>query len=290
MELNELKIFKTVAEEGSVTRAAMRLNYVQSNVTARIRQLEEHLNVSLFHRKSRGVALTPVGHVFLEYAKRILALAEEAVQVVRERDEPIGVLTIGSIETTAVVHLPPILSAYHRRYPLVDLQLLTGNSEQALTYLLDYRVDGAFVGGPVDHPDLLGEVILQEEIVLAAAKGKSPFGGKGRQNILVFPKGCAFRARLETWLRDSGSLPYRIMEFSSVESILGCVHAGMGITFLPRSVFSSGRYDDQIDLHPLPQEVASLPIHFIKRRDRTGSKALEAFHGEVRRWMEQTPD
>src|SRR5664279_2366719 len=286
MELNELKIFKAVAEEGSVSRAAERLNYVQSNVTARIRQLEENLNVTLFHRKSRGVALTPVGHVFLEYTKRILSLADEAVHAVQERDEPVGMLTIGSMETTAVVHLPPILSAYHCQYPLVDLNLLTGTSEQVLTYLLDYRVDGAFVGGPVDHPDLSGELILQEELVLVTAKCNSPFDNKERQNIMVFRKGCAFRARLETWLRENGLLPYRIMEFSSVETILGCVLAGMGITFLPRSVFSSGIYDDTIDLFPLPIQVAAMPINFVTRKVMAESKALEAFRSTLKAKMD----
>lgn len=277
MELNELKIFKAVAEEGSVSRAAERLNYVQSNVTARIRQLEETLNVSLFHRKSRGVALTPVGHVFLEYAKRILSLADEAINVVQETDEPIGNLTIGSMETTAVVHLPPILTAYHCQYPSVDLNLLTGTSEQVLTYLLDYRVDGAFVGGVIDHPELVGEMILNEELLLVTAKDKPPFGTKERQNIMVFRKGCAFRARLETWLRESGMLPYRIMEFSSVEAILGCVLAGMGITFLPNSVFASGKYDDKVDLYSLPREVSAMPINFVTRKVATESKALQAF-------------
>jgi molybdate transport repressor ModE-like protein len=89
MDINELRIFKAVAEEGSVSRAAERLNCVQSNVSARIRQLEEGLKVTLFHRKSRGVALTTAGRVLLDYAERILALVSEAERIVQER-EPLG--------------------------------------------------------------------------------------------------------------------------------------------------------------------------------------------------------
>ena len=278
-----------VAEEGSMSRAAERLNYVQSNVTARIHQLEENLNVSLFYRKSRGVALTPVGHFFLEYANRILSLCDEAINAVQEESGPTGTLTIGAMEATAVVHLPPILSSYQSKYPAVDLKLFTGTSEQMLACLLEYRADAVFTGCQVDHPDLSADLMLLEELVLAAAKNKSPFGSKERQNILVFRKGCAFRARLEMWLRESNLLPYRIMEFSSVESILGCVLAGMGITFLPRSVFSSGRYDSEIDIYPLPEKVALLPVSFVKRKDSVKSKALEAFHDEVRLWKEQKP-
>ncbi len=281
MEFNELRIFKTVAEEGSVSRAAERLHYVQSNVTARIRQLEERLDVPLFHRKSRGVVLTSVGHVLLEYATRILSLTDEAVRVVQERETPTGILTIGSMETTAVVHLPAILSEYHQRCPSVDLHLVTGTSEEVLSHLLDYRVDGAFVGGIIVHPDLIGEVILREQLVLACAKHKKPLSGSERQNIMVFRKGCSFRARLETWLRETGILPYRIMEFSSVEAILGCVIAGMGITFLPWSVFSRGKYSDKIDTYPLPPRVATMPISFVWRRATAQTKSLGAFREVV---------
>lgn len=72
-----------------MSRAAERLNCVQSNVTARLRQLEESLKVTLFHRKSRGVALTAAGRVLLNYAERIMALVSEAVRIVQER-EPLG--------------------------------------------------------------------------------------------------------------------------------------------------------------------------------------------------------
>lgn len=89
MDFNELRIFKAVAEEGNVSRAAERLNCVQSNVTARIRQLDESLKVTLFHRKSRGVSLTAAGRVLLDYAERIMVLVSEAVRIVQEQ-EPLG--------------------------------------------------------------------------------------------------------------------------------------------------------------------------------------------------------
>ncbi len=270
-----------------MTKAAERLNYVQSNVTARIRQLEDDLNVSLFHRKSRGVALTPVGHVFLEYTKRILSLADEAVNAVQQLDEPVGTLTIGSMEVAAVVHLPQILSEYHCQYPLVDLQLVTGTSEQVLSYVLDYSVDGAFVGGIVDHPELAAEFIMMEELVLAAAKCRHPFKNKERQTILVFKKGCCFRARLEAWLQENGILPYRIMEFNSSEAIIGCVRAGMGITFMPSSIFSSQKYDNTIALYDLPAKVAAIPINFVTRKAMSESKALDAFRCTLKERIER---
>jgi LysR family transcriptional regulator, cell division regulator len=285
MELNELRIFKVVAEVGSVTRAAERLNCVQSNVTARIHQLEERLNVPLFYRKSRGVVLTPVGHIFLDYAKRILSLHEEAVRTVQEQESPTGRLTIGALECAAALRMPWIFSEFHSRHPKVDVQLLTGTSEQMLAALLEYRVDAAFVGGTIAHPDLLGEALFKEEFVLACPKGVSPQIRKKEQDILVFPKGCAFRPKMEIWLRENNVTSYRLMEFNSVEMILACILNGMGITFLPRAVFAHGTYDSKIELYALPPDIAMLPVNFVRRRSVSESKALTAFRTSLRHWI-----
>lgn len=277
MDFNELRIFLAVAREGSVSRAAERLNYVQSNVTARIRQLEARLNVTLFHRLSRGVALTGSGEVLLDYAERIIRLANEAERVVRERDMPIGRLAIGSMETTAAVRLPGILAAFHRNCPQVDLQLVTGTSEESLARLLGYRIDGAFVGGAVTHPELVAEKVFNEELVLVAGPGGAPEPGSAPQNILVFRAGCSYRARLEGWLRETGQLPYRVMEFGSIEAILGCVSAGMGITFLPRSVVERPHFGSGVSIHPLPPEVGGIVTWFARRRNEEESAAMARF-------------
>src|SRR5205823_7447507 len=109
LELSDLAMFKTVAEAGGVTRAAHRLHRVQSNVTARVKRLESHLGVHLFVRARRGMSLTPEGRRLLDYADRLLALAEEARAELSEQP-PRGRLRIGAMESTAAVHLPRLLS------------------------------------------------------------------------------------------------------------------------------------------------------------------------------------
>lgn len=109
MESADLKIFQAVAREGSITKAAARLGYVQSNVTARIRQLEAELNTSLLYRQSRGVSLTPAGENLLKYADKIVYLLDEAVKSTRNSETPSGTLRIGSLETTAAVQLPVMM-------------------------------------------------------------------------------------------------------------------------------------------------------------------------------------
>ena len=285
MDFNELRIFKAVAEEGSVSRAAERLNCVQSNVTARIRQLEERLNVTLFHRKSRGVALTPAGRVLLDYAGRIMALVSEAERIVQEREPLGGRLIIGALETTAAVRLPPVLAEYHRRFPSVELQLVTGTALDLIQRILDFRLDGTFVDGSIDHPDLVVEECFVEENVLLYLAGQDAFPKERPVNILAFPIGCFYRKQLETWLHKSGLIPYRIMEFSTIETIIGCVSAGMGITFLPRSVLSGNLATDKIAIHTLPADVAHVTTRFLRRKDSVEPKTLSAFRDVVREFV-----
>lgn len=276
MEISELKIFLAVAQKGSISRAAEDLHCVQSNVTARIKQMEERLGTLLFYRKSKGVTLTHSGYLLMDYAERIICLAKEAVDCVTNQDEPKGRLSIGSMETTAAVRLPSLLVNYHRLYPKVELNLVTGPSEQSLKRLLDFKIDGAFVAGEIAHVDLIAEKAFEEELVLVAPPDTTSLEQLDNLKILVFRSGCSYRAQLEEWLRKMGRLPYQIMEFGSIEGIMGCVAAGMGVSFLPRSVIERPQYQDYCSFHGLPKNVANMTTWFVRRRGETPSKAMQA--------------
>ncbi len=116
MESGDLKIFQAVAREGSITKAAQMLNYVQSNVTARVHNLEEDLNIRLFHRTNRGMKLTAAGENLLQCADQVLSLLDQAEKSTRMSRQPKGPLRIGSLETTAVTHLPEHAASFLRRF------------------------------------------------------------------------------------------------------------------------------------------------------------------------------
>ena len=276
MEISELKIFLAVAKQGSISRAAEELHYVQSNVTARIKQLEERLGTSLLHRKSKGVCLTSSGQRLLDYAERIILLTNEAQNAVSEQTEPQGQLLIGSMETTAAVRLPSLLADYHRRYPQVELNLLTAPSETSLKRLLDFQVEAALVAGEIGHRSLVAEKAFEEELVIIAPHGSAPLETENLK-ILVFRAGCSYRAQLENWLRQIGRQPYQIVEFGSIEGIVGCVAAGMGISFLPRSVVDRPHYLQNCSLHSVPENFSKMTTWFVRRRHEKTSKALQAF-------------
>src|SRR5262244_2760304 len=113
MDLSDLLIFRAVVQAGGITRAAERLNRVQSNVTTRIRQLEQDLGVALFVRDGKRLRLAPAGHLLLDYADRLLLLADEARNAVQDT-RPRGLFRLGAMESTAAVRLPGPLAAYYR--------------------------------------------------------------------------------------------------------------------------------------------------------------------------------
>lgn len=277
MEISELKIFLAVAKKGSISRAAEEIHCVQSNVTTRIKQLEERLDTTLFHRKSRGVALTTSGHQLLDYAERIVRLVKEAEDAISNQNEPNGRLLIGTMETTAAVRLPPLLATYHCSYPQVELHLVTGTSEESLKRLVDYQIDGALVSGKIAHDALVAEKAYGEELVLVAPPTVNSLEQINILKILVFRTGCTYRAQLEDWLKKTGRRPYQIIEFGSVEGILGCIAAGMGISFLPRSVVERPHFQNNYSLHPLPEDFGNIITWFVWRKSETPSKALLAF-------------
>ncbi|BBH23081.1 HTH-type transcriptional regulator YofA [Paenibacillus baekrokdamisoli] len=274
MESGDLRIFQAVAREGSITKAAQMLNYVQSNVTTRIQYLEAQLKTPLFRRSNRGMTLTPAGENLLGYADKILTLMDEAVKSTQYSDHAAGPLRIGSIETTAAIHLTPLLAEYQSRYPDVNLSLITGVTHALLQKVLDYELDGAFVYGPIDYPDIEHVAAFEEELVLISEPGKSDMHELLSKPMLFFDVGCTHRAKAESLLRGTGLTTYQIMEFGTLAVILDGVSAGLGVSMLPRSSIAKAEEKGIIASHRLPEEYRDLQVWFVHRHDSIYSSAL----------------
>jgi len=260
VNLSELKVFKAVYECGGVSQAAVRLHCVQSNVTARLKQLETRLGVQLFARKSRRMEITPRGKILLDYAERLLGLAEEATQAMQGSEEQPGMLRIGSMETTAAARLPTLLTEFYQQQPTIEMQLLTGPTRETIERVREFDLDVGFVAGPVGAPDLEEHVVWQEKLVLITEKHHPPVKRAAdvvAQSLLVFRQGCQYRQSLESWFAAEGVTPRRVMEFGSFQAIIGCVQAGMGVGLLPISTLELFSNDLNIATHALPAWCAS---------------------------------
>jgi DNA-binding transcriptional LysR family regulator len=280
MEYADLRVLEAVARHGSMNRAAVELNTVQSNVTARIKALEEQIGTALFERSSRGVVLTAAGQRLLPYAARLGALIKEARDVARDDGSPRGCLRVGSLETTAALRLPPVLSAYAQAHPQVGMIVTTGTSAGLVTDVLEHRLDGAFVAGPVQHLDLSEEAIFREELMLVTAPTLRRPDDLDRQRdlkIIVFRHGCSYRQRLEDLLARRGIQTPQPLEFGSLDAIIGCVAAGVGITLLPKAVILPFWREGKVAAHELPPEQARVDTVFIRRSQSHLTSALAAF-------------
>lgn len=280
MDPADLKMFEAVARSGSMRSAADELNTVQSNVTARIRTLEAELGVALFDRHSRGVTVTAAGRRLLPFVAKVSALLRDAAQAARDDGTPKGPLVIGSLETTTALRLSPILAGYARTYPDVDLVLRTGTSCELIDRVLRHELEGAFVVGPVDHPELDEETVFREELAIMTAPQVTSLDcalAASAVKIVVLRIGCSYRQRLEELLTRRGVVGLRTLEFGTVEAIVGCVAAGLGITLLPRALMGAVWQDGRVRVHPLPPSDAMVETVFVRRRDGHVSSALAAF-------------
>lgn len=284
MNASDLQVFKVVANEGGMTKAAQVLNTVQSNITARIRILEEELGVPLFYRDKKGVRLTSAGERLIPYAEKIQELLAEAKEIVSQTDVPQGALRIGSPETTAALRLSSILSDYGKKHGDVDLSLVTGTSEFLVENVLNRNLEGAFVSSPISDPLLTSFPVFHEEMVFYIPKtAKDPFSFLRNQKakVYVFCTGCSYRRRLEKILMEQNITQVKMMEMGSFDGILACVGAGLGVTLLPKAFSEEktwkARWSSNIAVYGLKKSEAVVPTVFVRRKDTFLSPALKSF-------------
>jgi DNA-binding transcriptional LysR family regulator len=277
MDLADLRIFDAVVRAGGITRAAEKLHRVQSNVTTRIHQLEQDLGVALFIRQGKRLHLTPAGHLLVDYADRLLALADDARNAVQD-SRPRGLFRLGAMESTAAIRLPKTLAEFHRRYPDVTLQLRTGHSPQLAASILAGDLDAALVNEPIAEGQFEKIPAFTEELVIIAAAGHSPIGRNGAvpRTIIAFEHGCSYRKRLEEWYAARGAIPEHVIEMNSYHSMLGCVVARMGVALVPKSLLATLSANAEISVHNLTAKENRVTTVLIWRKGAMSPKT-EAF-------------
>lgn len=274
MDLTDLDIFRTVVQAGGVTRAAEKLNRVQSNVTTRVRQLEADLGVQLFIREGKKLHVSPEGKLLLDYADRLLDLAQEAREALQDA-KPRGRLRLGSMESTASVRLPVPINEYLSRYPEVSLELRIGTPRELAAAVREGNLDAALVAEPIADAPFEKIPLYDEEMVIVAAANhppiKSPRDVNGRP-VLAFEQGCPYRQRLEDWFAGSGEMSDHIIETSSYHAILGCAVAGMGISMVPRMVLKTFPDVKLLSIHAIPPPFGIAPTVLIRRKGAASPK------------------
>jgi DNA-binding transcriptional LysR family regulator len=257
MDLSDLKIFKTVAEEGGILGAARKLHRVQSNVSTRIKQLETSIGAQLFFRDRQRLVLSPNGESLLVYADKLLRLAEEARGAACGQ-KPSGVLRLGALESTSASRLPGTLARFHGAFPNVRVELQTGTNDALTGAVKDRRLDAAFVAEAPGDKALASMPLFREKLVLISSLDHRRVAGPRDvfdDSIIAFPNGCAYRRVLERWLGIRGLSTVRVLELSSYHAIVACVASGTGVAVVPvlvLDVVNTG----EVARHPLPKMLA----------------------------------
>lgn len=221
-----------------MTAAAERLGTVQSAVSARIAALEAELGVALFERLARGVRPTAACLRLLPHAERLEAQARAAAAAARGQETlPAGAFRLGAIEVVAATRLRGALALFLQGHPEVELRFSTGVTRSLLAALQAGELDAAIVSEGVRAPGLLERPVGSERLALLHAPAMRP---EAARQAFAFGPGCICRERLEALLRRR-RIAARIVELGSVEAILDCVAAGLGLALMPRALAEKGR-------------------------------------------------
>jgi DNA-binding transcriptional LysR family regulator len=201
----------------------------------------------------------------LSYAHRLFRLADEAESELRT-GKPIGVLRIGSLESTAGSRLAPILSRYHEQHPGVVVELVTGTTGSLVQRVAHFDIEAAFVSEPFTPGVLSSMKVFEEELVLITARGVR---GVRRavdlagMSMVAFAAGCSYRKRLEDWLGAASLMPERTLELASYQAMIACVAAGTGFAIVPRSLLTSLKAAQEVQQHKLPVQVRRNRTHLV---------------------------
>jgi DNA-binding transcriptional LysR family regulator len=246
VEVRQLEHFVAVAEELSFTRAARRLNYVQSALSVSIRALEGDLGVRLFDRTTHGVALTDAGEALLPSARRTLSSVEETRDLAAALKGVLrGTLRIGIMQSFGYLDVPTLLGRFHREHPHVEIEMRpsAGGSQALVQELKRGGTDIAFVSLMEDPAGLSVTQLAVEELhlvgmpqLLPSRRGKVRLDRLSDASFVDFPPGWGVRTTVDQAFAAAGVNRRVPVEVADVGTLLQLLRAGLGVALLPRSL------------------------------------------------------
>lgn len=256
MDIRELEIFLTLAEQLHFGRASQVCNLSPSALTRSIQRLEEKLEQPLFLRDKRKVILSPAGERFKAYARVCLQEWNSFRASMREEQAVAGTLSIYASVTAVYGLLPQLLESYRGSFPLVQLELRTGAAEQAVALVQSGEIDLAVAALPDRQRSTIEFLpMVTIPLIFIAAKGETappvPYKS-GRLDLarapLVLPQTGLSRHRLDQWLKEHRIVPNITSEVSGNEAIIAMVRLGCGVGIVPQLVLERSPFRDEVSV------------------------------------------
>lgn len=273
MEINDLRIFQTVAYEKSISKAALKLGYAQSNITMRIKLLENNLNTTLFIRNNKGTIITPNGEKLLEYTDKILELIDKVNEEFLPSKTALSI-KIGAPQTISASILPKLFSLFHEQNPEVSLVLKTQRQKVLVDMIVNGELDGAFVSHEFTSSKIKELFTFKEELALISSVKINDINNLTTPIIINSDTNCPYRKLLQKLLIHTKAKPATIIEFDSLESILNGITEGLGISLLPKSILPQ---NNNLFICDLKGKFNELEIKFIVNKNFEINSLFKSF-------------
>lgn len=290
MELRQLITFSKITHLKSFMKAAENLGYAQSTITTQIQLLEKELGVKLFEKIGRNMELTSKGLIFLEYAEKIINLANEAREAIDDRDTPKGTLKIGVVESLCTIKLPELLKNFHIKYPEVEVIIKIGTCTDLQNMLKNNTVDLIFtLGELIKDLDLISCMSYKENMAILASplnklkdKLKLTLRDIADESLILTEKGCSYRSVFESMFHKECLQPHLALEIGSIETIKNFVMNNLGITLLPIMTVENELSKGNLVKLDLVDYDFNMRTQILYHRNKWLTPAMDAFIEELK--------
>jgi DNA-binding transcriptional LysR family regulator len=293
--LDQFRILKAIALEGSFKKAAESLYISQPAVSFQIQTLEKHLNVPIFNRTNRKVVFTEEGQTILSYANRILSLCDETCRAMEDlQNLQGGTLVVGASQTTGTYLMPRLIGLFRQKYPQVSVQLQVHSTRRISWGVANGHINLAVIGGevPLELKNTLQVTAYAEDELALILPRLHPFSRLTsiqkedlyRLRFIALDKQSTIRKVIDKVLNQNGidSNRFKIeMELNSVEAIKNAVQSGLGASFVSISAISKELELGLLHCAKIEDITIKRTLSIIVNPNKYASKASEKFSTEI---------
>jgi DNA-binding transcriptional LysR family regulator len=285
INLDQLRVFQSVAQVRSFTRAADAVHLTQPGVSKHIKQMEEYFGTPLFDRLGKKVALTQAGEILFAVTQEIMASITAAEQRIEElKGLRGGRLVLGASFPIGIYVLPRILAAFRKQYPAVEVKLDISLSERIVAKILANKLDLGLVSHEAHDPRLFAREFMTDELI-AIAPSDHRWVNKKRikpaellgETFIVAARGAGTRAVVEERLQEEGIVLKNMVDFGNTEGVKRAIEAGLGVSIQARSVAQREISTGSLTGVSLAGMDAKLAYFYLRRKDKHLTNAATAF-------------